>query len=603
MERLKSNYGLHVLQANHSQSRPSFVCYLDVETRQKPEGRSTHHTVKLAWACFSRYVKGKKEIKDYWQSFSDGEAICRFIDSLTFDKRTLYIFGHNVFFDLQASGFFKWFTKWGWELEFHYNEGVTYILSIRKGRKKIKAISTSNYFSGTLGQIGDILGLPKQEVDFDRVSRKKLSEYCRRDVEIVQAAVENYFKFITDHDLGKFSLTKSSQAFNGYRHRYMPRRLFIHDCVESQDLETKSYFGGRVECFFIGEPEGGPFVSLDVNSMYPYIMKNYALPYKLISYRENVSVSTVESLLDKYAAIAEVSLQTDVPIYAIRHDNKLVFPVGSFNAFLGTGGLKEALARGHLKSVKRVSFYLKDVLFSDYVDEFYGLRLKYEKTGNKVYETLCKYLLNCLYGKFGQFVPLESKHFDKTFDGYYRIENYIPATRERFLEYKLFNRVIIVRGRVLGKKSILGIPIHITEYARLILYQIIEQIGRENVLYCDTDSVKIRLKDLERVKWPIAEKTLGSLKVEDQTEYLKIMGLKSYITDRERKIKGIPRKATEISPMTFEFVSFPSQKSHMADRIDDHFVTKKIIRHVTGEYSKGVVLPSGVVKPFSLNIS
>ncbi|GAH84904.1 unnamed protein product, partial [marine sediment metagenome] len=214
--------------------------------------------------------------------------------------------GHNVFFDMQASGFYQHFTQRGWQLKFYYDKGLTYILKCRKGKSTITVISSTNWFDFSLARLGAALGYPKSDIDFKVATSEELKAYCKVDVEILVKALNVYIDFILLHDLGRFSLTKASQAFTAYRHRFMPRQILIHSEQEVINLEREAYIGGRCECFQIGKISGGPFVTLDVNSMYPYVMKEQKYPWKLAGYYENKRPEFFTSKLINLLIIAAI---------------------------------------------------------------------------------------------------------------------------------------------------------------------------------------------------------------------------------------------------------------------------------------------------------
>ncbi|GAJ11499.1 unnamed protein product, partial [marine sediment metagenome] len=251
----------------------------------------------------------------------------------------------------------------------------------------------------------DMIDLSKLDVDFGTVSDEQLKTYCRRDVEIIKTVMLQYIDFIESHDLGKFSLTRAAQSFAAYRHRFMDTKINIHTDQDIIDLEQNAYIGARCECFRFGIQEAGPFLSLDINSMYPYVMKMFRYPCRLINYRKNVPLDLAKDILLKFACVADVHLETDVPVYAVKHEQRVSFPVGSFRTFLCTGGLQEAMTRGHLKKIYRMSVYQKDDLFTQYVDFFYNLRSESKQENNPVYVRMLKLFLNSLYGKFAQWQP------------------------------------------------------------------------------------------------------------------------------------------------------------------------------------------------------
>ena len=590
-----------LIRKNEAETMPRCMVFLDTETKKVREGYSELHRLKLAWACYVERRPGRAHPTEVWQDFKGTWPLNKWLAEHAPPKRPLYLFGHNIFFDLQASDFFYYFPAQGWTLDFIYDKGLTYLLVIRKGNRCIKVVSTTNFFDTSLAELGKVIGLPKQEVDFEEASDAVLSEYCHRDVEITKLAVERLFEFIKSNDLAKFSMTRSSQAFHAYRHRFMTAKIYPHHHEPTQELEQLAYIGGRVECFEIGKIRGGPFVTLDVNAMYPYVMRKYDHPAKLIGYYESIEPARLRESLLKYQAIAEVDLETETPLFAVRRDNKIIFPVGRFKAFLCTLGLDTAFKRGMIRATYRAAIYKPDDLFTAFVEDLHALRYKYRDEGNLTYELMIKKMMNSLYGKFAQFVPIQSEEASTSGEPYYRLETKDLVTGEKEIEYKLFNKVVRVTGKEVGKQSFIAISAHITEQARFELWEIMEQICLDRVLYCDTDSVKIRKSDLPRVTRQIDDRILGALKVEKETKRLELRGCKSYITETDRVIKGIPKKAVLVARNTYEFLSFPGQVTHMTDKETRAFRAKWTRRENRVFYDKGVVHRNGKVSPIVLS--
>jgi hypothetical protein len=162
------------------------------------------------------------------------------------------------------------------------------------------------------------------------------------------------------------------------------------------------------------------------------------------------------------------------------------------------------------------------------------------------------------------------------------------------------NRVVRETGREIAPNSLVAVCAHVTEDARLYLDEIISRVGRDRVFYCDPDSIKIFRKDMDRVKDLIDPEKLGALKIEEEYRYLNIIGPKSYLTDKDSVLKGIPKSAKQIKPFTFRYTSFPKQVSHLRNRNISYFETRTIEKTLKLIYDKGIVHPDGRVTPFSL---
>jgi hypothetical protein len=554
----------------------------------------------MGWSYYFRYAKGGEQTSKDWFYFTSTDDICKYIEYRTQIKKTLYIFTHNAFFDLQIINFFKYFTSNGWKLDFFYSKQLSFILNIKNKSYKICVLSTTNYFGFNLKTIGKMIGLEKLDVDFNNSDEKTLSEYCKRDVQIIVKAMLDYWSFLYTHNLGSFGLTKAGQSIIAYRSRFMIKNIYIHKNPSVQILEKNSYYGGRTECFKIGNISGGPFIFLDINSMYPFIMQSKKLPFRLYDYEKNPDIKMVYSGLKYLSCCAKCEIKTDDPAYAFRLKGKIIFPIGHFITYLTTPSLKYAIENNHLIKVLDISWYEEDYIFKDYVDYFYPLKYMYKKDKNAIYTNIVKIFLNSLYGKFGQYFDTVINQHDIECDSFSREEIYDRITGENHIITKLFNKLIETFGRQPAEKSILAIPAHITDYARMYLWEIIKTIGRDKVFYCDTDSVVIRKSDLKYVKHKISYSEIGCLGIDLETNTLKIKGLKNYITDNNRKIKGIPKTAIEIKPGTFEYWQFLGCISHMRLNEQNKIIVKKITKTLTYKYTKGNVQFNGDIKPIEL---
>ncbi|GAH85107.1 unnamed protein product, partial [marine sediment metagenome] len=129
-----------------------------------------------------------------------------------------------------------------------------------------------NYFDTSLKEVGKSIGCHKIPINFKDCSTPELVEYCKNDVFIMIEAWKKWITFIYENDLGVWGKTLPSQAFNCYRHRFMPHKIYIHTHEKATALERAGYFGGRCECFQLGYFDDGPFYLLDINSMYPSVI-------------------------------------------------------------------------------------------------------------------------------------------------------------------------------------------------------------------------------------------------------------------------------------------------------------------------------------------
>ena len=577
---------------------PSNFLFMDTETKAFSDHKGESQRFHLGWTClWQRTGEGEKD-RYAWRYFSNEARLNKYISLTAQQLGEIMLVGHNIFFDLQASGFFDYFTRWGWQLDFYYDKGLTYIIRCNLKGSKLTVVSSTNWFDQGLRELGEKLGLEKGKVDFDTVTSRELKAYCRRDVEILIRAMQYYIDFVITNNLGRLCLTKASQAFTAYRHSFMTHRIYLHSDQRVIDLERAAYLGGRVEAFFIGEVSGGPFASMDVNSMYPYVMKKFEYPFKLVEYQEHDSLHRYYDVLKSHAVIAEIEVDTPEPAFAVRYHGKTIFPVGRFTCFVCSQGLEYALKRNYVIRIVRSAIYQRADLFTGYVDYIYSLRKKYSAEGNKIMELLCKYMGNGLYGKFGQKEIVSDIMDTVTGRRYFREEIIDMVNGGVVIQTYLMNKLIIQYSLGEGKNSFVGLAAHITENARFVLWDIMKQTGRNRILYCDTDSVKVREKDVKYIPTAINPDILGAMKCEQESNRLIIGGAKNYRTETSRHIKGIPQEAKEIYPGVFEYPAFHRQVSHLRDGQITGSRVEKTVRCLKTRYDKGGVLDDGRVIPF-----
>ena len=594
------DFANHILKENKGSDRPSRIAILDTETYHKDDGKTQHHYMDFAWVnYFERDIDGTVS-RDSWELYSDSRKMWEYIFSKAYDKSTLYLFGHNVYFDLQCSSFFVYASEYGWKLKFLYDKGLNFILSIFKDKKKIKIISTTNYYDFSLKKVGEALGIKKMDVDFDSDSVEYKQSYCKNDVLITRVALLRYLDFITEHDMGNFAMTKASQALNAFRHRFMGSRICVHSESDIVAMERESYMGGRNEAFELGDLKDGPFYHYDINSMYPYVMRNNRYPVRLVDLVENINQNDLHDYLSSFCALAEVDIETDKPAYPIRNNGKIIFPVGRIKTVLPTGSILYAIEHGHIRRIGKVALYESEYIFRDYIDYFYSLKRRYKEECNEVYTRIVKIFLNSLYGKLGQKNSVEDISYSGNSDSYYRMECFDIVTHEKWTETELLNTKILEKGEEEAKTSLVAIPSHVTDYARLVLWSIIDMVGYDNCLYCDTDSLKIRERDKDRITYKIDNYELGALSLEDITEQFVIYGCKDYRTEKSEKIKGVPKNYERINENTFKFSVFPRMNTHLRKQVADHYLINEMIKTNKRIYDKGMVDPCNRVHPFHM---
>lgn len=651
----------------------------DEEITRIEEGETVHktHTPYLICSSFinrrtgskkrteysSTYIKGKKNPvgkSDFTRRFWKDVA-----EYTTYTKKT-YMFAHNCKYDIQVTGGITYLVEEGFEVV-GYSDESPFVVSLEKylthsprtgkmyGKlmdsepnqpieeldtrkrpfqlsngewfkpepriKKLEILSSTNYYAATLAKLGKVFGIEK--LDFDHgedFTLEKALTYCHVDVDILEAAVEGFLTFIERENLGGFSITVAGQAFKAFRHRFMEQEIMIHNDDRALEVERRAYSGGRTEVFRMN-PVPHRCYYVDVNSMYPAVMRDEIFPVKMVSFWETATPQQIQTQLDRGMLICcDARVKVDKAIFPLKKE-RLLFPVGDFWTALSTPELKRALKDGSIIEVKNVVIYEGKSIFKPYVNYFYHARLDAKAIGDEIHDYLYKLFMNTLYGKFGQrnikMIATDTAPADMI-----DIQSYYQPG-QGYQTVKIFGGKVWEQLKGEESKeaynSFPAIAAHVTAYARMKLWEAIETAGQEHVYYCDTDSLitdgwgyqSLWLSGL------IDNKTLGLMKLEKTGDF-QAFGVKDYIFHDEAidpktgkrfkpeiKIKGISKNARQLPTLIEGQLRFAvSQWGGFSTRLKNkdftEYSNRVIIKTLKRTYNKGTI-EGDYVKPFKFD--
>lgn len=617
----------HKLAANKSASAARYRIFFDTESRVI----DLKHYPYLLIACFSdertkkeKWLTYENEFSDFWQEVAEYGG----------KKTAVSIYAHNIGYDLLVTAGVPALADLGFVVTSFFEKGTTFILTMRKSeeyinrkgekqnrvQKTLNFVSTTNFFPFRLAVLGEIFGLGKIAFDFETGSIEEARVYCRRDVEICKLATETFIKFVADNDLGVLAKTTPGQAFNAYRHRFMPEEIWLHDNPKAIALERAGYYGGRVECLKVGMFHGD-FYGYDINSMYPFVMREHTFPVKLIGIRKRNSIADVRRLIEDYTLIGEFTINTTKPVFPAVLNNNLLFPVGMYKTVLSTPEIQYALDHDLLVAAGDIAVYQKANIFKEYVTFFISKRQEAKQAGNRVFDFLFKLFGNSLYGKFGQ----KSENWERQGD-YDPMEikllEVINADTKKKETYKIFGGSIFQKmDEEEAFNSFCAIAAHVTAYARMLLWSYIELCGWENVYYMDTDSLFVNEIGHQKLQAAgVTDNTeIGKMKLEKTGNKLTVNAPKDYIFAGEVKMKGVTRGSQAVTDLeklkilaekmkvsreslperVYENVHWPKFNSQIrAGNLSEymHIVRLKVLN---GKYNKGWLSETGEMIPFA----
>lgn len=285
------------------------------------------------------------------------------------------------------------------------------------------------------------------------------------------------------------------------------------------DFFEPYYYGGRVQCFQHGVIETD-FNVIDINSAYPRAMlENH--PIGLLYTTRNGDIES-----DNYGAAFFQVRGIAQGCFPFRNDKgALLFPDDNEVRDYFVTGWELIVARQTKTFVGTViaSHEFSTLTdFKQYINHFYEARKQAKEVGDKAGDIFNKLLMNSLYGKFGADPTDYSDYVVIPPDDLGYVKN------SGFMFSGEFGKwILITKGLDDEKQRFYNVATSasITGYVRAFLFNSIIDCGRDNVLYCDTDSLAIT-RIGENITFGNA---LGEWKDEGQFDKAGISGKKLYI--------------------------------------------------------------------------
>lgn len=459
----------------------------------------------------------------------------------------------------------------------------------KKHINKVTIYDSLKILNFSVDKIAKDFNLPIRKLEIDYHAKREIGhiltkeevDYIKNDVEIMARALE----FMFNENLTK--MTIGSDALHNYKEMNTNFTKYFPLLPYQIDLDIRrSYKGGftYLNDVYV-EKETGKGLVLDVNSLYPSVMKYEKLPFGEPLYFEGEYKE--DCLYSLYIQTFSCSFELkEGKIPSIQIKNNLSFVPNEYvksskgdivTLTLTNIDLKLFLENYNVYDLTYHSGWkFKGIkgLFTQYIDYWSEKKISAKKEKNNVLYIISKLMLNSLYGKFGLNPNVQGK--------------YPYLNEEGIVKYKMYPKEI---------RDSIYIPVasFITSYARnktirtsqSIKDYTIKNYNKDYYIYSDTDSIHLLDIDEDVLKSfvDIDDYKLGAWKIESKFIKGKYIRQKCYIElgydDKLNvTVAGLPKKLGKY--VTFE--NFNKGMQILAsDTEKEHKLTFK---HVKG----GVIL-------------
>jgi len=580
-----------------SKKLPKLMFVFDTEADiEDLENGIQRQTFRVGYGLFTRFYPNGRQYESDYRRFTDAEQFYDLLEAYSKQGSKLYCFAHNIGYDWSITGIHKTLIGHDWGTNTIADRKGNTVIKYTKGAHTILMIDTLNFFKMPLSALATAFNLEKGSVDFRHVKEKSLEDYCKNDVYILNEVMRKWRNVLLENNFGAFKPTIASQALAIFKQLYLNEPIKTNQGLNQKQLERQAYYGGRTEAAFIGNYQGKIW-NLDINSAYPSVMRDNKFPVEFVKECLKPKIEDVTNLDNKHCCFAEVEIDTRKPYYPKHENDRLLFPVGRFVTWLCEPELKVAIENKHVRRIKRLFVYKARLLFKDYVTELYRKRRAAIENQNPALALIYKYLLNSLYGKFGEYRKewQPKRENGGHADGSEYVGDIESLTVKKVIHFGGLEYEYVKKEG--ATHSFPLISAFVTSYLRVKMLQAMQIAGNRNWIYCDSDSLYVTDLGKHNLDPFISDSKLGYWKIEKIGINMVIRGLKDYLFAGEEKLKGVPKDSKQLDKNTYEIMQWQSMHKTICENKYGSVEIVPMIKKMERVYNKGFVNAEGWVYP------
>lgn len=370
----------HRLSSNALEDSPHEVIVVDTETRTHGEGTSEVHTLRC-WvaAMMRRHDRNPSRPREEWGEGFGAQQLADWIEARVKTQPTVWIYTHNLSFDLTVTRLPLVLVDRGWEITTHNLASDSPWARLVKGGKAIKLCDSASVLPYGVEHLGAHLGIGKLKLPAQDESDQVWLARCRRDVEITLEALRQAMDWWDQRALGHWSSTGPRTGWNAYRHMCIPGKgrmvveqrgpgteswithghgyPVIDPNPDARAFERTALYQGRREAWRLGTLPEGTYAELDFRHAYLSVAQNQPLPCRRGMAFDSLECSSRYVDDPNLSIIANVTVRTPVPRYPLRGKAGITYPVGTFSTVLCGPEIAEARRRGELVAIGKGYYY------------------------------------------------------------------------------------------------------------------------------------------------------------------------------------------------------------------------------------------------------
>ena len=552
---MESSVPWHMLRHNAANRYPRRIICFDTEARIHEYKTFERQSFRLAAASYDRMLPGSLDVTDSEQMvFMEPAHLWEWITSKTKPKTRTVCFAHNLAYDLRISDGLRLLPGFGFKLEFITLDSNRCVARFKRGTATLLLCDTASWLPASLERIADRAGIKKVPLPKQSDPETDWTKRCAVDVDITRAAILRILTWLERNNLGNFRLTGPAMAMGAYRHRFLPRcGLLVHKDEDALAAERTAAWAGRCEVWRHGEV-AGPLYEWDFRLAYLTVARTASVPVRLRGVTEHMSVPNLRRLSKHRAILCECEISTDVPIVPAKLNGGVGWPIGNFKTTLWDHELLRAADAGAIVSIRRAYVYMRYPALAEWASWLSDCLAPDGLAVDSLERLMLKDWARSLIGRFGARWPIWSK-VAKLPESDLRLIPYIDHESGDTGAYLQNGHDWLEKtGMVDAPDAMPAIMGYIMSLSRMRLWDVMQSVGLENVVYCDTDSVVMTEEGHRKLVDIFPNTRPEDLIHKAEHKAGLFLGPRQVRLGTELRVAGLPKNALQRGPRSFEAV-------------------------------------------------
>lgn len=509
------------------------------------EHRRRKHYVQDWGAAVAIYRAAPKtgRVTEYTRGYADPATLWRDIDLWCKPRTRTVLWSWDLSVVIRIAQGFRYLPELGWDIgAWSVQPQGTWLIWHHESRS-LTMVGVDSFFP---------MDWPSMVASFDRAKPRTVSNvdapgsvmvHCARTATTTMNGVLDYLAWIEQDKLGPWQLTGTGQGFAAFRHRFLTDRMLIHWDEDARAAERRAMWAGRTEAYWHGTKRRTRIDEWDMRSAYPRIARDHEVPVE-ISRHLSCGADIVPWLTRPgFAVLAQVDVDTELPLVPASHADRILWPVGKFSTTLWDPELRLLSEHGQRYTVRRAWVYRTAPALREWA----------------------QWILSDQAARVGREPPWKAvvrKHWSRAVIGRLGMQHEVwehlgqmPRTSIRWWTThnsatgQLSELVHVGRalwestGKVDWSMSIPAIPSWIASQCRADLTEILMRLGDKVALYADTDSLLVEGRHATRMGRIARVFPDLALRRKRSWSRITIVGPRQLIVGGKPRVSGVPRRA------------------------------------------------------------